>query len=46
MEFHTDVRVHLSTYGMVEELLQFFVGVIDAELLEAVEVEDLEARYI
>ena len=27
---------------MVEELLQLLVGVVDAELLEAVEVEDFE----
>ena len=27
---------------MVEELLKLLVGVVDAELLEAVEIEDLE----
>ncbi len=31
---------------MIEELLQLLVGVVDAELLEAVEVEDLEAGDI
>ena len=28
---------------MIEELLELLVGVVDAELLEAVHVEDLEA---
>ena len=31
---------------MVEELLEFFVGVVDAELLEAVELEYLKASDI
>ncbi len=31
------------TYGVVKQLLQLLVGVIDAELLKAVELEDLEA---
>ncbi len=31
---------------MIEELLEFFVGVIDAELLETVELEDLKASDI
>ncbi len=31
---------------MVEELLEFFVGVVDAELLKAVELENLKASDI
>ena len=31
---------------MVEELLELLVGVVDAELFEAVEVEDLEAGNV
>ena len=31
---------------MIEELLQLLVGVVDAELLEAVDLEDLEAGNI
>lgn len=31
---------------MIEELLQFFVGVIDAQLLETVEIKDLKASNI
>jgi hypothetical protein len=31
---------------VVEELLQLFVGVVDAELFEAVELEDLKASDV
>lgn len=31
---------------MVEELVQFFVGVVDAELLERVDSEILESEYV
>ena len=33
-------------HGVVEELLQFLVGVVDAELLKRVEFEDLETGHI
>ena len=39
----TDV---LSTDRVIEELLQLLVGVVDAELLKAVQLEDLEAGNI
>ena len=31
---------------MVEELLQFLVSVVDAELFKTVQVEDLETRNV
>ena len=31
---------------MVEELLQFLVSVVDAELLKTVQVEDLKTRNV
>ncbi len=33
-------------HGVVEELLQLLVGVVDAHLLERVELEDLEAGHV
>ena len=39
----TDV---LSTDRVIEELLQLLVGVVDAELLKAVQLEDLEAGNV
>ena len=32
-----------DTHGVVEELLELLVGVVDAQLLEAVQLEDLES---
>lgn len=33
-------------HGVVEQLLQLLVGVVDAQLLERVQLEDLEAGYV
>ena len=33
-------------HRVVEQLLQFLVGVVDAQLLEAVQLEDLEASDV
>ena len=38
--------VRQTAYSVVEELLEFFVGVVDAELLKAVELENLKASDI
>ena len=35
-----------ATHRVVEQLLQLLVGVVDAQLLEAVQLEDLEASYV
>lgn len=34
----------LDEHGLIEELLQFLVRVIDAQLLERVQIEDLESE--
>ena len=35
-----------DTHGVVEELLELLVGVVDAQLLEAVELEDVESGNV
>ena len=35
-----------DTHGVVEELLELLVGVVDAQLLEAVELEDFESGNV
>jgi hypothetical protein len=37
---------NLFAHRVVEELLQLFVGVVDAELLEAVDVKDLKSGNV
>ncbi len=42
----TKTTTTTTIYRVVEELLQLFVGVVDAQLLEAVELEDLKASDV
>lgn len=36
----------VMTHSMIEELLQFLVGIVDAELFEAVEAKDFESSNV
>ena len=40
------LRLLASEYGVEEEALELLVGQVDHQLLEAVRLEDLEAKHV